>query len=144
VWKGRVVQRGSFRPTLSLLLLQLLLGLAHTLDATVNLLLESSQPGSSVQPPSGIGSTAHFVPLYPVTDKGPPRSVGFRWSVQPTAVIVAGLAQDGAVLWNISVAHDAGTNASVSGGWDFDSDGVPDLGIVYHAAVSPPATCGEP
>ena len=46
------------------------------------------------------------------------------------------------LLWSDD-AEQAGTNVSVSGGFDFDQDGTPDLALTYQTALSPARLCGR-
>lgn len=124
-------------------------GLGRTTDVAPPALLLELGGGGRVEPPFGVGSAAYFVPLYPVrdvagtSDASRPTAVGYRWAVLPTATVVTSMTKDGSVRWNISVPHAASTNVSLGGGFDFDSDGFPDISLIYHSLAAPASSCGR-
>ena len=96
--------------------------------------------GSGLEPPLTVDSVSQFIPLYGDSKSG---SVGFHWAISQTSALVTSYAADGTVRWNISVPHNATTNVSIGGGFDFDSDGIPDLSLIYHSIASPASSCGR-
>ena len=109
----------------------------------VNLLLLAG--GKRLEPPGVVESTGQFVPLYPVqgSEGDELDSVGFHWVVGKTSTLITSYAADGSVRWNVSVPHKATSNVTIGGGFDFDSDGIPDLSMVYHSIAVPASSCGR-
>ena len=135
--------------------------LSTTALAGVNLLLEMSQcPGRTscqLSPPWTIGSATHISSLLPVlaaaetiatTSSSPgqeeaePSSVAFRWVSSPEAnLTLTCVGQDGNLLWTRAYSTP-GENVSVTGGFDFDRDGWPDLAL-SHVEDEGGAPCGR-
>ena len=118
--------------------------------AGVNLLLEMSQcgPGRTscqLAPPWTIGSAAHISSLLPVTsaDDDATTAVAFRLVAVPEAnATLTCVAQDGTVLWS-RVYATRGENVSMTGGFDFDGDGFPDVALSHVVNDSSGASCGH-